>query len=46
MKDGWFKAIVRTRKIGGSLVVTIPNEIVQALKIKPNELVEIQVKRI
>ena len=38
-------AMVRTRKVGGSLIVTIPNETVKELNLKVNELVEIDVHR-
>ncbi|MBI4018404.1 MAG: AbrB/MazE/SpoVT family DNA-binding domain-containing protein [Candidatus Aenigmarchaeota archaeon] len=39
------KAIVRAKKIGGSLMVTIPKEIVEEESIRENQLVEIEVKR-
>ncbi|HLC74611.1 MAG TPA: AbrB/MazE/SpoVT family DNA-binding domain-containing protein [Candidatus Nanoarchaeia archaeon] len=39
------KTVARTRSIGGSLVVTIPKEIVREEMIQENELVEIEVKR-
>jgi len=39
------KTIARTRKIGGSLVVTIPSNIVREEQISENELVEIEVKK-
>ena len=40
------KTIARTRAIGGSLVVTIPKEIVKNEDLKENELVEINVEKI
>lgn len=40
------KSISRTRKIGGSLVVTLPKEIVREEGIREEELVEIEVKKI
>lgn len=40
------KTITRTRKIGGSLVVTLPKEIVKEENIKEKELIEIKVKKI
>jgi len=40
------QAITRTRAIGGSLVVTIPKEIVREESLQENEVVEIQVKKI
>lgn len=39
------KTISKTRAIGGSLVVTIPSEIVKNEMLKENELVEIEVKK-
>ncbi len=38
-------AIVKTRRIGGSIVVTIPSEIVKLEQLDENQLVEIKVKR-
>ena len=40
------KTIVRTRKIGGSLMVTIPKEIVKEEAIGEDEVIEIQVEKI
>lgn len=40
------KALTRTRAIGGSLIVTIPKEIVKEESLKENELVEIEVEKI
>ena len=40
------KGIVRTRKIGGSLMVTIPKEIVKEEGIQEDEAIEIQVSRV
>ena len=37
--------ITITRKIGGSIIVTIPIEIVKEQNIQEDELVEIQVKK-
>jgi len=34
-----------TRKVGGSIVVALPKELVETLKIKENETVEITVKK-
>jgi antitoxin component of MazEF toxin-antitoxin module len=39
------RCLTRTRKIGGSLVVTLPKELVETQKIKENEFVEISVKK-
>jgi len=39
------KTLTKTRKIGGSLVVTIPKEIVDDINIQENEVVEIEVKK-
>ncbi len=40
------KAITTTRKIGGSLVVTIPKEIVKEEKLREGEVVEVRVKKV
>lgn len=40
------KALTRTRVIGGSLVVTIPKEIVKEESIQEGELVEIELAKI
>jgi len=39
-------SFVRTRKVGGPLVVTLPKELVKSKKIKEGEIVEITVKKI
>ena len=39
------KTLTRTRAIGGSLVVTIPREIVKKESIKEGELVEMEIKK-
>lgn len=39
------KTLTRTRAIGGSLVVTIPKEIIKEESIHEGELVEIEVKK-
>jgi len=39
------KSLTRTRAIGGSLVVTIPKEVVKEEMLGENELVEIEVKK-
>jgi hypothetical protein len=39
------KSLSRARRIGGSLVVTIPKEIVKEEQIEENELVEISIKK-
>lgn len=39
------KALAKTRKVGGSIVVTLPKELVQAQKIREGEYVEITVKK-
>jgi hypothetical protein len=39
------KTLTKTRKVGGSIVVTLPKELVETQKIKPNEYVEITVKK-
>ena len=40
------KTLTRTRAIGGSLIVTIPIEIVREESIKEGELVSIEVEKI
>ena len=37
--------LTKTRKVGGSIVVTLPKEIVEIEQIKENEYVEITVKK-
>lgn len=39
------KTIAKTRKIGGSLVVTIPSNIIKSENIRENEFIEIEVKK-
>lgn len=39
------EAIATTRRIGGSLVVTIPAEIVKEEQIEENQIVEIKIKK-
>jgi bifunctional DNA-binding transcriptional regulator/antitoxin component of YhaV-PrlF toxin-antitoxin module len=41
-----FMALAKARKVGGSLVVTLPKELVESKKIKEGEIVEITVKKI
>ena len=38
--------LTKTRKVGGSLVVTLPKELVESKKIKEGEIVEITVKKV
>jgi bifunctional DNA-binding transcriptional regulator/antitoxin component of YhaV-PrlF toxin-antitoxin module len=38
--------LVKTRKVGGSLVVTLPKEVVEAKRIQEGEIVEITVKKL
>lgn len=40
------KALVKTRRVGGSLVVALPQDIVEAKKIKAGEIVEITVNKL
>ncbi len=40
------KSVTRARKIGGSIMVTIPKEIVKEEDIKEGELVEIEVEKV
>jgi bifunctional DNA-binding transcriptional regulator/antitoxin component of YhaV-PrlF toxin-antitoxin module len=37
--------LTKTRKVGGSIVVTLPKEIVETQQIKENQYVEITVKK-
>jgi hypothetical protein len=37
--------LTKTRKVGGSIVVTLPKELVDTQKIRENEYVEITVKK-
>ncbi|MBS3053386.1 MAG: AbrB/MazE/SpoVT family DNA-binding domain-containing protein [Candidatus Aenigmarchaeota archaeon] len=39
------KAITRMRKIGGSLMITIPKEIVKEEALKEGQIVEVEIKR-
>jgi len=40
------KGLTKTRVVGGSLIVTIPSDIVKTEKIRENEFVEVEVKKI
>ena len=37
--------LTKTRKVGGSIVVTLPKELVETQKIRENEFVEVTVKK-
>ena len=39
-------SLVKTRKVGGSLVVTLPKELVESKKVKEGEILEITVKKV
>lgn len=39
------QCLAKTRKVGGSIVVTLPKEIVELQQIKENEYVEITIKK-
>ncbi len=39
-------ALVRTRRVGGSLVVTLPKELVEEKRIREGEIIEIEVRKI
>jgi bifunctional DNA-binding transcriptional regulator/antitoxin component of YhaV-PrlF toxin-antitoxin module len=39
------RCLAKTRKVGGSIVITIPKELVQTQKIRENEFVEVTVKK-
>lgn len=38
--------LVKIRKVGGSLVVTLPKELVESKKIKEGEIIQISVKKL
>mgnify|MGYP001100757287 CR=1 FL=1 len=38
--------LAKTRKVGGSLVITLPKELVESKKIKEGEIIEITVKKV
>jgi bifunctional DNA-binding transcriptional regulator/antitoxin component of YhaV-PrlF toxin-antitoxin module len=40
------ECLAKTRKVGGSLVVTLPKELVESTKIKEGEIIEISVKKL
>lgn len=37
---------VKTRKVGGSIVITLPKKLVESKKIKEGELLEITIKKV
>jgi bifunctional DNA-binding transcriptional regulator/antitoxin component of YhaV-PrlF toxin-antitoxin module len=39
-------ALVKTRRVGGSLVITLPKEVTESKGIKEGEIVEITVKKL
>jgi antitoxin component of MazEF toxin-antitoxin module len=40
------ECLAKTRKVGGSLIVTLPKELVETEKIKEGEIVKIKVKKL
>ena len=40
------ECLAKTRKVGGSLVVTLPKELVETEKIREGEVVKIRVKKL
>jgi len=38
-------AVVKARKVGGSIMVRVPKEVVEQENIKPGELVEVQIRK-
>jgi hypothetical protein len=40
------ECLAKTRKVGGSLIVTLPKELVETEKIKEGEIVKIRVKKL
>ena len=43
--DEMTKALVKTKKVGGSIMVTIPSNIIKAENIEEDEFIEIEVKK-
>jgi len=39
------KSLAKTRAVGGSLIITIPSEIVKSEMLRENELIEVEVKK-
>ena len=39
-------SVVKTRKVGGSLVITLPKKLVESKKIKEGEILEITIKKV
>jgi hypothetical protein len=39
------RCLTKTRRVGGSIVVTLPKELVETEKIKENQYVEVTVKK-
>lgn len=39
-------SLVKARRVGGSLVVTLPKELVEEKRIREGEILEIRVKRV
>ncbi len=40
------ECLAKTRKVGDSLVVTLPKEVVESKKIKEGEIIEISIKKV
>ena len=40
------KAIARTRALGGSIIVTVPKELVREEGLKPGELIQLEVAKV
>lgn len=40
------RSLTRTRAVGGSLIITIPAEVVKEEKLREDELVEIEVQKV
>ena len=39
------KSLTKTRSVGGSLIITVPSEIVKSEMLRENEIVEVEVKK-
>lgn len=46
IKSDTSMSVTKTRKVGGSLVVTIPKKLAESKKIKEGEMVEITIKKL
>ena len=40
------ESLTKTKQVGGSLMVTLPKELVEAEKLLPNQTVKVQIKKV